>query len=54
MKTRVILVLASLIFVGCLGVALAGCGGGPGDDVPPMPGTPEDPDYNKAPDKSGG
>ena len=46
MKTRVLLILATLLFVGVLGVALTGCGESR-DDVPPMEGVPEDPDYNK-------
>jgi len=53
MKTRIIVIAACLLFVGCLGVALSGCGESR-DDVPPMPGTPENPDYNKAPAKTGG
>ena len=43
-KTRVIILLSSILFVAGLGVAMAGCGDNR-DDTPPMPGTPDDPDY---------
>lgn len=53
MKKRVIFVLASLLFVGCVGVALAGCGESR-EDAPPMPNTPDSPDYMKgSSDKDG-
>lgn len=50
-KARVILLLSSFLFLVGMGITLTGCGGESGDDVPPMPGVPDDPNYA---DKSGG
>ncbi|MCZ6834715.1 MAG: hypothetical protein O7G85_02980 [Planctomycetota bacterium] len=47
MKNRVLLILATLLFVGGLSVVLTGCGGNSRDDVPAMEGVPDDPNYNK-------
>ncbi len=43
-KTRVIILLSSILFVAGLGVALTGCGDSR-EDTPPMPGTPTDENY---------
>jgi hypothetical protein len=53
MKKRIIVIAACLLFLGTLGVVLSGCGESR-EDAPAMPGTPDSPDYNKAPTKTGG